>query len=124
MINIEREKSGMNEYKTMNLWLLVTSINLTLFAISQMEPSRMKQLEKMRYNNLRQANQTFITAMTSVSSPDVRAALASMSFDSVGLIVELMGMTAQVHPEQQEWFIREVQKLIFQSVNKQSGAKV
>ena len=124
MIKIERVNTGLDEYKTMNLWLLVTSINLTTFAIAQLEPSKMKQLEKMRYNNLRQANQTFITAMTSVSSLDVRAALASMSFDSVGLIVELMGMTAQVHPEQQEWFIREVQKLIFQSVNRQAGAKV
>jgi hypothetical protein len=117
------KKRTMDEYQTMNIWLLVTSLNLTLFAIAELEPSGMKQTEKMRYNNLRQANKNFLTTMTAISPPHIREMLKEMSFDSVGLMVELMGMAAQVHPDQQEWFLQEAQKLIFQTVNRQAGIK-
>jgi hypothetical protein len=113
-----------DEYKTMNLWLLVTSINLTIFAIAQLEPKKMRQTEKMRYNSLRQANNNFLTTMTAFSSAENKELLKDMSFESVGLMAELLAMATQVHPDQQEWFSGEVQKLIFQSVNRQSGVKI
>jgi hypothetical protein len=110
----------MDNYKAMNAYLLVTSLNLTLFAISQLEPSKMRQQEKMRYSNLRSANKNFLDTLP--TTKDNKDFLNDQSFDSVGLIVELIAMLAIVHPEQQEWIIEEVKKLIFVCENRQNGA--
>jgi hypothetical protein len=109
----------MNNYKAMNAYLLVTSINLTLFAIAELEPSKMKQEQKLRFSNLRSANKNFLASLP--NSREDKDLLNDQSFDSVGLIVELIGMLSQVHSEQNEWIVEEVKKLIFQSVNRQNG---
>jgi hypothetical protein len=110
---------NMNNYKAMNAYLLVTSINLTLFAIAELEPSKMKQEQKLRFSNLRSANKNFLASLP--NSREDKEFLNEQSFDSVGLIVELIGMLSQVHPDQNEWIVEEVKKLIFQSVNRQNG---
>jgi len=110
----------MNNYKAMNAYLLVTSLNLTLFAIAELEPGKMKQAQKMRFLNLRNAARNFLEQMP--NSREDKEFLNDQSFDSVGLIVELIAMLSQVHPDQQEWITGEVKKLIFQSVNRQNGA--
>lgn len=110
----------MDKYKSMNAYLLVTSLNLTLFAISQLEPSKMRQQQKMRFSNLRSANKNFLDTLP--TSKDNKDFLNEQSFDSVGLIVELIAMLAIVHPNQQEWITQEVKKLIFVSENRQNGA--
>jgi hypothetical protein len=109
----------MNNYKAMNAYLLVTSINLTLFAIAELEPSKMKQGQKLRFSNLRSANKNFLASLP--NNREDKDLLNDQSFDSVGLIVELIGMLSQVHPDQNEWIVEEVKKLIFQSVNRQNG---
>jgi hypothetical protein len=112
----------MNNYKAMNAYLLVTSINLTLFAIAELEPSKMKQAQKLRFSNLRNANKNFLDSLP--NSKEDKELLNDQSFESVGLIVELIGMLSQAHPEQHEWIIEEVKKLVFQSVNRQNGAVI
>lgn len=110
----------MDNYKAMNAYLLVTSLNLTLFSIAELEPSKMKQHQKMRFLNLRNAAKNFLEQMP--NSREDKELLNDQSFDSVGLIAELIAMLSQVHPDQHEWIIGEVKKLIFQSVNRQNGA--
>lgn len=110
----------MNNYKAMNAYLLVTSLNLTLFAIAELEPGKMKQGQKMRFMNLRNAANNFLQQLP--NSKEDKEFLNDQSFDSVGLIVEVVAMLSQVHPEQQEWVLGEVKKLIFASVNRQNGA--
>ena len=110
----------MNNYKAMNAYLLVTSLNLALFAIAELEPRKMKQTQKMRFMNLRNAANNFLQQMP--NSKEDKEFLDDQSFDSVGLIVELIAMLSQVHPDQHEWLINETKKLVFQSVNRQNGA--
>jgi hypothetical protein len=112
----------MDNYKSMNAYLLVTSLNLTLFSIAELEPGKMKHHQKMRFLNLRNAAKNFLEQMP--TSKEDKEFLNDQSFDSVGLIVELIAMLSQVHPEQQEWITEEVKKLIFQSVNRQNGAAI
>lgn len=112
----------MDNYKAMNAYLLVTSINLTLFAIAELEPSKMKQTQKLRFSNLRNANKNFLASLP--NSKEDKEFLNDQSFDSVGLIVELIGMLSQVHPDQHEWIVEETKKLIFQSVNRQNGLNI
>jgi len=107
-----------NNYKAMNAYLLVTSLNLALFAIAELEPGKMKQAQKMRFLNLRNAANNFLQQMP--NSREHKEFLNDQSFDSVGLIVELIAMLSQVHPEQHEWIMEEVKKLIFVSVNRQN----
>ena len=110
----------MNNYKAMDAYLVVTSLNLALFPIAELEPSKMKHQQKMRYTNLRNAAKNFLDQMP--TSREDKEFLNDQSFDSVGLIVELIAMVSQVHPEQQEWITQEVKKLVFHSVNRQNGA--
>ncbi len=110
----------MDNYKAMNAYLLVTALNLTLFSIAELEPGKMRQQQKMRFLNLRNATKNFLEQMP--TSRQDKEFLNDQSFDSVGLIVELIAMLSQVHPDQQEWITGEVKKLIFQSVNRQNGA--
>jgi hypothetical protein len=112
----------MNNYKAMNAYLLVTALNLTLFSIAELEPSKMRQAQKMRFLNLRNAAKNFLEQMP--TSKEDKEFLNDQSFDSVGLIAELVAMLSQVHPEQQEWITQEVKKLVFQSVNRQNGAVI
>ena len=112
----------MDNYKEMNAYLLVTSINLTLFAIAELEPSKMKQAQKLKFSNLRSANKNFLASLS--NSKEDKEFLNDQSFDSVGLIVELIGMLSQVDPDQHEWIVEEVKKLIFHSVNRQNAATI
>ena len=112
----------MNNYKAMNAYLLVTSLNLALFSIAELEPSKMKHQQKMRFTNLRNAAKNFLDQMP--TSREDKEFLNDQSFDSVGLIAELIAMVSQVHPEQQEWITQEVKKLVFHSVNRQNGATI
>ena len=112
----------MDNYKAMNAYLLVTALNLTLFSIAELEPSKMKHHQKMRFLNLRNAAKNFLEQLS--NSREDKELLNDQSFDSVGLIAELIAMLSQVHPDQQEWITGEVKKLIFQSVNRQNGAAI
>ena len=114
------KQNTMDNYKAMNAYLLVTSLNLTLFVISQLEPAKMRQQQKMRFSNLRSANKNFLASLP--TTKENKDFLNDQSFDSVGLIVELIAMLAIVHPDQQEWITEEVKKLIFVSENRQNGA--
>lgn len=109
----------MNNYKALNAYLLVCSLNLTLFAIAELEPHKKKHAQKMRLINLRNATKNFLQQIP--NNKEDKEFLNEQSFDSVGLIVELIAMLSQVHPDQQEWITGEVKKLIFQSVNRQNG---
>ena len=80
----------MNNYKAMNAYLLVTSLNLALFSIAELEPSKMKHQQKMRFTNLRNAAKNFLDQMP--TSREDKEFLNDQSFDSVGLIVELIAM--------------------------------
>jgi hypothetical protein len=102
------------EYKQLNAWLLNVSINLTLFAIAELEPAKMKHIQKMRFMNLRNANMNFQSML------NMNGDAKNMAFDSVGNMVELMGMVAMVHPEMEDWFMNEVKKLVHHSVNVQA----
>ena len=82
----------------------------------------MKHQQKMRFTNLRNAAKNFLEQMP--TSKEDKEFLNDQSFDSVGLIVELIAMVSQVHPEQQEWITQEVKKLVFHSVNRQNGANI
>ena len=91
-----------------------------MFSIAELEPGKMKHQQKMRFTNLRNAAKNFLEQLP--TSKEDKEFLNDQSFDSVGLIVELIAMVSQVHPEQQEWITQEVKKLVFHSVNRQNGA--
>ena len=82
----------------------------------------MKQAQKLRFSNLRSANKNFLASLP--NSKEDKDFLNDQSFDSVGLIVELIGMLSQVHSDQHEWIVEEVKKLIFHSVNRQNAATI
>ena len=120
-INQTVQKKELSDYDTMNMYILVTAINLAVFAIAELEPHKMGGVHKMRYLNLRHQLNNFLIIMTGKSSKEDKNRLANHSFDSVASIAELMAMVAMVHPEQQDWYLSECKKLVYQSVNRQAG---
>jgi hypothetical protein len=121
MIKIEPEKPKLTDTKLMTMWTMVTALHLTKFCIAEVEPYKMKMQQKQRYMNLRRAIDSFFMISKSNRSPAERAFFDETSFESVGIMMETMGMVAHVHPEQQDWFLNEVNKLVHVSVNRQNS---
>lgn len=114
-------KTQMNDYDAMNILLLVTALNLSLFSIAELNPQKMGQVNKSRYMNLRAQLKNFLTVMQANSTPELRQKLEDNTFESVGSIAELVAMVTQIHPNQQEWYLEECKKLVYVSVNRQNG---
>jgi len=115
------QKKTLTDYDTMNMYLLVTAINLAVFAITELEPAKMGGVNKMRYLNLRHQLTNFIVTMTAKSAKDDKDKLKDSSFDSVAGIAELMAMVAMVHPDQQDWFLEECKRLTIESTERQKS---
>jgi hypothetical protein len=107
--------------KLLTVWTLITSLNLTKFCIAQLEPTKMRQSQKQRYMNLRSSTDNFLQLMKASTSPEERSLIDDTSFDNVGIIMETIGMMSHVHPDQQDWFLNEVTKLVHHSVNRQNS---
>jgi hypothetical protein len=107
--------------KLLTVWTLITSLNLTLFCIAQLEPTKMRHQQKQRYMNLRTCTNNFLSLMQQKNTIEEKELVESTSFDNVAIIMETIGMMAHVHPDQQDWFLNEVTKLVHVSVNRQNS---
>ncbi len=101
-----------------NLRVLVTSLNTTLYAIRELEPHKMKGPMKMRYNNLKGVINTFLITMKAQSTPQQRRSLDELALENVALIAEVNMCLSNVPITQIEWFASEVERLSFVAYNK------
>jgi hypothetical protein len=101
------------------IYLLITTLNATLYAIAELEPSKMTQTNKFRINNLRDAIKNYLALVSNRAKSNEIALINSYAFGNVAIIAELNCMIAYVPDNQIEWYIDECKKLVFLAVKKE-----
>jgi hypothetical protein len=115
-IQIE-QKSRIAEKDAANQWLLIASLNAAGFAILELEPDRMNSLQKYRYKNLKASIRNFLVGLQAKAAKADRERLADMNYNNVGAMAETMALIAQLPQDQIDWFLDEVNKLVYRAVN-------
>ena len=99
------------------IYLLITMLNGTLYAITELEPEKMKGHNKLRFLNLRTNVRNFMYAVSNAATKADKELLHSYTFDNVGLMAEVFAMLAHVPESQMEWISQEINNLVIQSLN-------
>lgn len=111
---------------TIKIWLLVSVLNASRFAIAEMEPKKMSFTMKKRYNDLETAINLFLNSFKSTAPEAERELLDSTSFDTVGALAELICMVVQCPLDQLDWYLDECKKMVYLAYNKhnvENGSK-
>lgn len=103
---------------TAKIWMLIGSLNTSLFAIAQMEPRKMNHMMKKRHNDLRAAIKLFLNSFEKAFEPKEREFLNSVSFENVASIAEVIAMAAQVPVSELDWYLDECKRLTFEAYNR------
>jgi hypothetical protein len=106
-----------------DFWMLISSLNLAKYAITELETYKMSGLQKSRYNNLRNNISNFLNIQTSEIKKSDRNALLYGNFDNVGLMAEAIGNMTQIPTEQYDWYLNECNKLVHAAANRQKLAE-
>lgn len=98
------------------IYLLLTMLNGTLYAITELEPTKMKGNTKMKFLNLRTVVKNFMTSISRQATKEDKELLHRYTFDNVGLMAEMFSILAHVPENQMEWISEEINKLVIQSL--------
>lgn len=98
------------------IYLLLTMLNGTLYAIADLEPDKMKGQNKARFLNLRTNIKNFMQLISNAATKDDKKLLHSYTFDSIALMSEVFAMLAHVPETQIDWMSEEINKLVIQSL--------
>lgn len=98
------------------IYLLLTMLNGTLYAITELEPTKMKGANKMKFLTLRTVVRNFMTSISRQATASDKEELHKYTFDNVALMAEIFAMLAHVPENQMEWISEEINKLVIQSL--------
>jgi hypothetical protein len=98
------------------IYLLLTMLNGTLYAIADLEPDKMKGQNKIRFLNLRTNVKNFMQLISSSATKDDKKLLHSYTFDSIALMSEVFALLSHVPETQIDWVLEEINKLVIQSL--------
>lgn len=99
------------------IYLLLTMLNGTLYAINELEPDKMKFHNKFKFKNLRSNIRNFMTSISQRATAKDKDVLNDYTFGNVGLMAEVFAILAHVPESQMEWITKEIQSLTIQSIN-------
>jgi hypothetical protein len=114
------EKYGERDVQslTAKIWMLIGSLNASLYGIAEMEPNKLNHMMKKRFNDLRLAINLFLNNFKKSAEKKEQEVLDAHSFEAVGAMAELVCMVVQVPEDQLEWYLEECKKLTFLAYNK------
>jgi hypothetical protein len=101
-----------------DLYLLISCLNAACYAITELDPTKMRFDDKMRYNALRNQMLNFLKTLEAKTTKDKFEELKNFNFENVGAMTELMAVISLLPPGQVDWFLGEVNKLSFAAVNR------
>lgn len=108
---------------TAKVWLLVTCLNASKFAIADLEPKAMKHEKKMMFLNLYNSIHNFLVQFKKRVSTEEIEILDSMSYDNVCAMTEVMYLIAQIPNGEIETFIEEIKEGVYKSVERANQNK-
>jgi|694.fasta_scaffold13593_3 hypothetical protein len=97
------------------IYLLLTMLNGTLYAIAELEPDKMKGQNKVRFLNIRSNIRNFMYTISNSATAADKELLHSYTFDSIGLMAEVFALLSYVPENQIDWMSQEINKLVIQS---------
>ena len=106
-----------------DFYLLITCLNAACYAITEMEPDKMKSIDKMAFKNLRNFLLNFLHGLERRTTKEKFDELKGFNFDNVALMTEIMATISLIPPSQVEWFTNEINKLSFTAVNRALSEK-
>jgi len=117
------QKYGEERYNEMSakLWLLLGALNTSLYAAAELEPKKMKNAMKFRFNNLIIGIKGFLNNFEKSTTQEERDFLQSTSFENVAALAELIGMVIQVPASELEWYLDECKKNTYVAFNRSQG---
>lgn len=117
------QKYGEDRYNEMSakLWLLLGALNTSLYAAAELEPKKMKNAMKFRFNNLIIGIKGFLNNFEKSTTQEERDFLHSTSFENVAALAELIGMVIQVPATELEWYLDECKKNTYVAYNRSQG---
>lgn len=103
------------------IYLLITTLNASLYAIAELEPVKLNQHNKMRLKNLRGSIKNYLALVGNRAKSNEIALIDDYTFDGVAIMAELNCMVAHVPKNQLEWYVDECKKLVFESINREQN---
>lgn len=105
--------------KAADLYLLISCLNASIYAITELEPDKMVSQDKMAYKNLRQFMKNFLLGLERKATKEQIAELHAHNFDNVAAMTELMSVISLIPPRQADWFIEQANLLALESVERE-----
>lgn len=99
------------------IYLLLTMLNGTMYAIAELEPEKMKGHNKLKFQILRTNIRSFMHNVSQRATAKDKDVLNEYTFGNVGLMAEVFAMLSHVPENQMEWITQEINKLVIQSLN-------
>lgn len=99
------------------IYLLLTMLNGTMYAIAELEPEKMRGHTKLKFQNLRTVVRNFMTSISRQATAKDKDVLNEYTFGNVGLMAEVFAILSHVPESQMEWITKEIQSLTIQSIN-------
>jgi hypothetical protein len=99
------------------IYLLLTMLNGTMYAIAELEPEKMRGHTKLKFQNLRTVVRNFMTSISKQATAKDKDVLNEYTFGNVGLMAEVFAILSHVPESQMEWITKEIQSLTIQSIN-------
>ena len=106
-----------------DFYLLITCLNAACYAITEMDPDKMKGNDKVSFKNLRCNLLNFLKGLERRTTKEKFDELKQYNFDNVVLMTEIMATMSLIPPGQIEWFTNEINKLSFTAVNRALSEK-
>ncbi len=108
--------------RVFDFWMLISSLNLAKYSITEIDTSLMSGLQKNRFNILRNNISNFLNIQLAEVKKSDKEALNYGNFDNVALMAEAIGNMTQVPVEQYDWYLNECSKLVHLAANRQKLA--
>ena len=112
-----------NQKKLADIWLLISALNCTRYAIVELEPDKMSSQAKGRYKNLKMQVENFLNSLQLKTDVDDRKKLVNTNFENVGAMVETMALLAHVPLTHIEPFLERVNELVFKLIKEVENEK-
>lgn len=102
-----------------DIWLLISSLNCAMYAITEINPDTLSPHAKMQFKNMRSNINNFLISAQSKMQHKDRKRLADNNFENVAIMVETMALLAHVPINKQDQFLESVNQLVFQVIDEE-----
>lgn len=120
-VKVELTKEQMIKRKEA-YYMMLTSLNTIRYCIAEIGIDTLKQEHKLMFKNMQTQSNYFLDNIFSKASKqeDIEI-LQDISFNNVAAATTVFGLMAKMPQDEIDWFLEEVEKLIYVAFNKRNS---